>query len=286
MPRTPVTAALVILALGAAGALQGQRTEHGAFVTRDSTGRDTSALEVYSRAGNRLQGRMVQHQKGFWDERIWRDSTGTCHTNVTLMDAGTISTWHRLTLRPDGSISHLEMALDSAFTRTWSAEFDHESVTLRSRGLGRDTTVRDAAPAPASLLYASVAVMEQMVRHARNQGRDSVVFSWYNPETRRVAPLSVISLGGDSVRMRNGEAAEWRVRVDARGRLLRLDGDGLGGPVVTERVPGPVDLDRFRAASMAHDSTWRRPRQSTPEEVRARCDAAPPPAGLGSSSPP
>jgi hypothetical protein len=255
MARSAPSAALALLVLcSAPRALAGQRDGSGAFVLRDVTSRVLLGMERYTRAANRLQGVTMGHQAGVEQQTSHLDSTGACSHRVFTAEPVTFAVWYRAELRRDGSLAAFEVGLDSTFSTSVAVEMGGDSATLRARG--GTTPVRLAVPAPVIPMAPSIAMFEQAVIHARALGRDSVEFAMLDVDHLRIYPMSVVRLGGDTVRLNtiNGPV---RLQMDERGRLLSLDPRGSDLVMVVSRVRSPGNMERFYAAALADDAAWR-----------------------------
>lgn len=190
-----LAAAALALCLAVPAAAQ----ESGAFVIR--LGRDTVAVEQFTRTADRIEGTMVSR---------------TPRTAVRTYTA---------TLRPDGTVSRLEMT-----TRIPSAPgLLPQTITVTTGGdtadvrIQRGDTVRDlrvAAPAEAfPFVFNSYALTEPMLRWAAARGGDSVAVPIVQPGAGQSGTLRVMRNGADSlnVAMPPGLA---RIRFDAQGRVL------------------------------------------------------------------
>ena len=224
-----LAAAALALCLAAPAAAQ----ESGAFVVR--LGRDTVAVERYTRTADRIEGTMV---------------TRTPRTAVRTYTA---------TLRPDGTLSRLEMT-----TRIPSApELLPQTITVGTGGdsaavrIQRGDTVRDlrvAAPAEAfPFLFNSYALTEPVLRWAAARGADSVAVPVVQPGARTAGTLSVIRNGADSVNLRS-QAGVTRVRVDAQGRVRGAHSPESTFKAEVDRVPS-LDIDAIAADFARRDQS-------------------------------
>lgn len=184
-----------LLCLAAPAAAQ----ESGGFVIR--LGRDTVAVEQFTRTADRIEGTMV---------------TRTPRTAVRTYTA---------TLRPDGTVSRLEMT-----TRIPSApEVLPQVITISTGGdsadvrIQRGDTVREsrmAAPAEAfPFVFNSYALTEPLLRFAATRGADSVGVPIVQAGARASGTYSIIRNGADSLNLRSGTGVT-RVRVDGQRRVL------------------------------------------------------------------
>jgi hypothetical protein len=223
MKMPAASLALAALALAAAPAAA---QESGAFIIR--LGRDTVLVEQYTRTGDRIEGTMVGR---------------TPRTSIRSYTA---------TLRPDGTVSRLEMttrvpAAPELLPQTITVTTGADSADMR---IVRGDTVREsriaAGAAAFPFVFNSYALTEPVLRHAAAQRVDSAAVAIVQPGARQAGTLSVIRHGADSVLIRS-QAGVARVRVDAQGRVL-----GAHSPESTFK--GEVQrVDRLDVQALAAD---------------------------------
>jgi hypothetical protein len=194
--KTLARTALAALSLAAAPAAA---QESGAFIVR--LGRDTVVVEQFTRTADRIEGTMVGR---------------TPRTSVRTYNA---------TLRPDGSISRLEMTtripaapemLPQVLTVTMGADSaDWRIQRGDSIREGRMAATAEAHP----WVFNSYALAEPVIRAARARGVDSAAVPVVQAGAPRTGTVSFIRRGADSVLIRSGTGVT-RARVDAQGRVL------------------------------------------------------------------
>ncbi|HEX5724342.1 MAG TPA: DUF2911 domain-containing protein [Longimicrobiaceae bacterium] len=222
------TAVALAACSGAAGPLQAQEPETGAFVV--TIGRDTLAVERYTRTADRLQG-----------EVIGRAPRATSSTYDAV-------------LRPDGSIARIEIttrqlnAPAGAPANRSTVEFGADSATVVLQRGDSVRTQRVPTPHGASipLVGNSYAVYEQAIMHFRRAAAaDSLKMSMVAPGNARSYDLTLRRVGADSLTLSNIAGLQ-RVHADARGRLLGLDGLQSTQKFIVQRLP-TLDLTALGA---------------------------------------
>jgi hypothetical protein len=195
----PGRAALAALALSLAAVPAAAQEESGAFVIR--LGRDTVAMEQFTRTANRIQGTMVS--------RAPRTSIRT----------------YTADLRPDGTVARLEIttripAAPDLLPQTITMAMGADSADVR---IVRGDSVREMkVGAPAGTfpwVFNSYALAEPVMRHAAARDVDSAAVVIVAPGARQAGTVSFIRRGADSVLIRS-QAGVTRARVDARGRVV------------------------------------------------------------------
>lgn len=228
MKTLAARAALAALALSAAPAAA---QESGGYVVR--LGRDTVAVEHFTRTGDRIQGTMV---------------TRTPRTSVRTYTA---------TLRPDGTVGRLEMttrvpAAPDLLPQTASIVTGGDSASWRTQ---RGDTVREgrvAAPADAvPWLFNSYGLAQPALRHAAARGVDSAAVTVVQLGARQAGTVSFIRRGADSVLIRS-QAGITRARVDAQGRVLGAHSPESTFKAEVDRVAS-VDVQAIAAAWAGRD---------------------------------
>jgi len=205
--------------------------ERAAFVVR--LGSDTIAVERYTRDAGRIEG----------DEAVRTPATALRHYVATL--------------NPDGSVATLEyegrrLAGNVAPT-VIRATFGADTVVAAVRNQGRDTTLRYAARGALPYVNFSYGLLEPMTMRAMRAAADSTVV----PLIAFGAPAPMITtvrrVGSDSVTFNIFEPNPYRLRVDATGRILGVQGFATTQKVVVERV-ADADPKAVAAAWAARDS--------------------------------
>ena len=233
--KTPAAGrtALAALALSLAAVPAAAQEESGAFVIR--LGRDTVAVEQFTRTADRIQGTMVSR---------------TPRTSIRTYTAD---------LRPDGTIGRLEMTtripaapdmLPQTMTLTMGAD------SARTRIVRGDSVREVAVAAPAGAfpwVFNSYALAEPVMRHAAARDVDSAAVAIVSPGARQAGTVSFIRRGADSVLIRS-QAGVTRTRVDARGRVV-----GAHSPESTFKA----EVERVASAdAQAIAADWARRDQS------------------------
>lgn len=209
----PIAALLVPAALPA---------QTGQFVVR--LGRDTLAIEQYTRSAGRLEG-----------EQIVR-SPRTVHRLYTLTfgPGGSITSYELVTHNVSGAPGPLE-------TRT-TARFVGDSAVVTVPGRDSTVTLRvKTGPGTLPFLGQSYALVEEVTRRARAAGSDRYSTTMLPPGDTEVMPVTVTARGRDSLTVMLGGIGPLRARVDREGAVLGVSGIGGTAQVMVERVQG-LDL--------------------------------------------
>ncbi|CAN5743477.1 hypothetical protein BH23GEM7_BH23GEM7_35300 [soil metagenome] len=249
-PGTPSPDAMP--APGAPAAAAAAQSQQGAFVTL--LGSDTVSVERFTRSGDRIEGQQVVR---------------TPRTSIRDYSA---------TLGADGAISRFEMSVLPApgaqpSLRT-TIDFERDTATVRIvRGDSTQTLRVPAGSGALPFLSYNVALYELSVARLRASGRDSIELAHVPIGATETFPLAVRRLGADSVLIYNIAGAN-RVRVDAGGRVLDLDGRQSTLKLVAERV-ATVDLEALAASYAARDQQGQSLGVLSPRDtVRATVGAA------------
>jgi hypothetical protein len=221
----PAAAALLTAAAPPARA---QAADSGAFVTR--IGNDTLAVERFVRTPERLQGRLVVRSP----RTAYRDYVAT--------------------LRPDGTVSRMEVSFGPAGgppAQTAVIDFARDSA-VATLHRGDSATVFRVATANPSLPFInlSYALWEQAMLSGRAMGRDSALFDMVAIGAPQ--PIGMIVSRHGSGAVFSNQAGAAHARLDARGRMVSLDGTGSTQQFQVARLPA-FDVDAFAATSAAHD---------------------------------
>ncbi len=218
MSRAPRT--LLLAALLAPGALPGQS---GQFVVR--LGRDTLAIEQYTRTADRLQGEQVVR------------SPRTVHRiyTVSFGPGGAAQRFELVTHNVSGAPGPAETRATETF------QGDSAVATVPS---GDSTLVVRARVGPGALPYLGQAfgLVEEVARRARAAGGDQYTTTMLALGDTDPMPVTVSRRGGDSLTMMLGAIGPLRARADERGTLLGVTGIGGTAQITVERVRG-LDLD-------------------------------------------
>jgi Protein of unknown function (DUF2911) len=216
-----------------AAAAAAPAAEGGAFVVR--LGSDTIAVEKYTRTGNRIEG----------DEVMRTPATALRHYVVMLAPDGRVSEVTYDARRTNGSVPPTRATMT----------FGPETTTVALSAGGRDTTLRYAARGAQPYVNLSYGVLETLtMRQVAAPAGDSVqLVALGAPEA---VPGVLRRVGSDSVTFAVFEPTPYRARVDARGRILGLQGLGTTQKVVVERV-ADVDVQGTATAWARADSAGR-----------------------------
>lgn len=210
-----LTVALLTLALLAACTL---RAQTGQFIVR--LGRDTLAIEQYTRTADRLQG-----------EQVIR-APRTVHRiyTVTFGSSGIAERYELVTHNVSG-------ALPAEFRATATFQDDSAVATLPGRDSTR--TVRSRVGAGAlPFLGQSFGIVEEVTRRARAAGGDSFAMPMLQLGDTEPMPVTVTRAGADSLILMLDGIGPLRARVDAQGTVLGVSGIGGTAQITVERVQG------------------------------------------------
>jgi hypothetical protein len=241
--------ALAALSLTAPAAAQ----ESGAFIVR--LGRDTVVVEQFTRTADRIEGTMVGR---------------TPRTSVRTYNA---------TLRPDGTISRLEMttripAAPEMLPQVLTVTMGADSAEWR---IQRGDSIREGRMAATSEAYPwvsnSYALAEPVIRAARARGVDSAAVSVVQPGAPRTGTVSFIRRGADSVLIRSGPGVT-RAWVNAQGRVLGAHSPESTFKADVERVSS-LDVNAVASAWAARDQSGQQMGTLSPRDsVAARVNGA------------
>ncbi len=248
--KTLARTALAALSLAAAPAAA---QESGAFIVR--LGRDTVIVEQFTRTADRIEGTMVGR---------------TPRTSVRTYNA---------TLRPDGTISRLEMTTRIPSTpevppQVLTVTMGADSADWR---IQRGDSIREGRMAATAEAYPwvfnSYALAEPVIRAARARGVDSAAVPVVQAGAPRTGTVSFIRRGADSVLIRSGSGVT-RARVDAQGRVLGAHSPESTFKADVERVSA-LDANAVAAAWAARDQSGRQMGSLSPRDsVATRVDGA------------
>jgi hypothetical protein len=209
----------------------GPEPDRGAFVVR--LGADTIAVERYTRTSDRIEG----------EEAMRTPSTALRHYVATLGPDGVITSLDYDARRLNGSVPPTRGEM----------RFSADSATVHLNAGGRDTTLRYAASGAAPYVNLSYGILEAILMRYRASAGDSTPV----PVVALGAATPVVGtlrrVGTDSLTFAIGETTPYRARVDARGRILGLQGLGTTQKVVVERV-ADVDVQATAAEWARRDS--------------------------------
>ena len=212
----PIRAALIAAALAAPAVLTAQS---GQFVVR--LGRDTLAIEQYTRTADSLRGEQVAR------------SPRTVHRLFTVAFGS------------DGRVTRYELVQHNVSgapgpkeTRS-TAEFTGDSAIVTVPRGDSTVTLRVRTGAGAlPYLGQSYALVEEVTRRARAAGGERYAASMLQPGATEPLAVTVTALPPDSMVLMLGDIGPLRARVDDRGMLLGVSGLGGTAQVTVERVQG------------------------------------------------
>lgn len=180
--------------------LSQQALGRGSFIA--TRGRDTTSIERFTTAGDRLEGELIARRTPWQSYRLERGPGG-------------LPLSFDLTIRPPFS------PRDTASIEVRRLLFAGDSVN-ESRTLDGKTTQRQrfAGAASVPLLYPSLALLEVAMRRARHMGESPGQMSFVEVGYRERQFLATLTwIGADSARLDLG-GVEFRLAVDAAGRVL------------------------------------------------------------------
>ena len=241
--RPTIAMLTAVLALPAPAALAAQT---GQFVVR--LGRDTLAIEEYTRTADRLQGEQVVR------------TPRTVHRIYTVMfdPGGAAERYELVTHNVSGAPGPAETKATATF------QGDSAVATVPRRDSTR--TVRSRVGAGAlPYLGQSFGLAEEVTRRARAAARDSFAMSMLVLGDTEPMPVTVTRAGADSLILMLDGIGPLRARVDNQGTVLGVSGIGGTAQITVERVRG-LDFaglgKSFAARSLGT--------LSPPDSVRAR----------------
>lgn len=217
-----------VLTAASLAAVPAAAQESAAFVV--TLGRDTVAVERFTRTADRIEGTMVNR---------------TPRTSVRTWTAR---------LRPDGTISHLEVNVrvmnDSSVRQALTIDTSPDSAHWRLAH-GGGVAEQGFSPGMASFpwIFNSFSLVEVATRWARSSGRDTVYATVVQPGAL-LDSIRIIRHGADSVLLYSLPGI-MRVRTDAQGRVLSVHSPESTLKVSAQRLPS-LDVmalaGRFAAA--------------------------------------
>jgi len=207
---------LAIIALAIPAALPAQT---GEFVVR--LGRDTLAVERYTRTADRLEGEQVVR------------SPRTVHRlyTATFGPGGAIERFELITHNVDGGPGPLE--------RRATATFSGDSAVMTMPRGDSTTTLRvKTAPGALPFIGQGWGLVEEVARRARAAGSGRYAIAMLQLGDTDPLEVTATPRGPDSMTIVLGELGPMHARVDGRGTLLGLSGVGSTMQVTVERVQG------------------------------------------------
>ena len=196
-------------------------------------GRDTVAIERYTRNGTRIEGEVLRRLP----------QTSLLKYVLTLNADGSAKTYEQTVTRPDGS------AMPNA-PGTFTMTFTGDSVERRSVQNGQPSTVRNATPGPTlpTIAYSFVD-FELLIAAGKKSGVAYTI--GFNPQSDAVK-ADVRMVGNDSADVvqfgfRSG------FKLDRAGHIVRGDGTLTTAKLIALPLPNP-DIATMMAAWAAKDS--------------------------------
>ncbi|HEU4454069.1 MAG TPA: DUF2911 domain-containing protein [Longimicrobium sp.] len=205
----------------------------GAFVV--TIGSDTLAVERYTRAAGRVTGTVVSRSPR------------------------TVTRTYAMDLRPDGSVSRLEVTSTPIGGTTPPAvittEFTADSAFTRfQRGDSVATSRVAASGRILPLIGSSNVPFELAMMQARAAGADSAAFTLVAPGNAQTYPMK-LTMTADSARIEYIAGLQL-ISTDARGTLLGLDGGRSTQKFIVTRV-ADVDLAAMTSDFARRDASGR-----------------------------
>src|SRR5690349_16608021 len=207
---------LLVAGLLASGALAAQS---GQFVVL--LGRDTLAIEKYTRTADRLQGEQVVR------------SPRTVHRiyTVSFGPGGVTQRFELVTHNVSGAPGPLETRANMAFA-------GESAVTTVPRGDSTRTIRAQVGPGALPYLGQAFGLVEEVARRARAAGGDRYTTAMLALGDTDPLAVTVTRRGADSLTFMLGGIGPLRARVDERGTLLGVSGIGGTAQIIVERVGG------------------------------------------------
>jgi uncharacterized protein YbdZ (MbtH family) len=191
----------------------------GQFLVR--LGRDTLALEQYTRTADRLEG-----------EQVIR-SPRTVHRlyTATFGTGGAIERFELITHNVSGGPGPLE--------RRATATFAGDSVVMTiPRGDSTATMRVKTGPGALPFVDQGWGLVEEVARRARAAGSERYTIAMLPLGTDELWEVTATPTGSDSMTIVLGVLGPMHARVDGQGRLLGVSGVGSNMQVTVERVQG------------------------------------------------
>jgi Protein of unknown function (DUF2911) len=210
--------------------------ERGAFVV--TLGTDTVTVEQYHRAGNRIEGDIIQRQP----------MTTIGHYVIALNADGTPERVEYAVRRPDGS-------LPPNAPRSVTVLYGPDTVTTQ---VMRDSTITTKVAAKGAFPYFNNAFgpYELWLSRLRATRTDTATIPLLTVGSRNAPnPFSVRFLGGDTVRVWYFGSPQY-VRFDREGRIQSVDATQTTVKVSTRRQPS-VDIQSIAGAFAAAEAAGR-----------------------------
>jgi Protein of unknown function (DUF2911) len=200
-----------------ASSMPAPASDNGAFIVR--LGSDTVAVERFTRTANTITA----------DQVVRAPATTIRHWTLTLGADGRAQSFAYDAHRANGTVPPTRVEMT----------FGADSVVVHLIA-PRDTTLRVAAKDAFPLLGMSYAVLEPMMMRARASGQAAFTASMLGAGASAPLQVPVNFVGTDSATFALGSPDAYRARVDARGRILGVDGAATTQKFVVTRV---ADVD-------------------------------------------
>lgn len=217
---------LAILTLAPHTAAAAQPIERAGFVTM--LGRDTVALETFTRTASRLEGDIVIRVPG----------TVLCHYELDL--SGNRVMRSVIDVKPMGTTT--------VAARRTTLEFERDSVTVDVDFAGRRTESREARPpnafpiyrtgfGPSYGLYVSLGIDELYLPHVLAAVRDTVTVNVVDPGNGRVRTEDFVRRGRDTVDVDYFHIGWRRLTLDSAGHILSANARETTEQTISRRTP-------------------------------------------------
>lgn len=214
----PRVCTLIVAGLFAPAVLRGQG---GEFVVL--LGRDTLAIEKYTRTANRLEGEQVVR------------SPRTVHRIYTVTfgpgPGGVTQRFELVTHNVSGAPGPAE----TRATMTFSSD---SAVATVPRGDSTRTVRAKVGLGALPYLGQSFGLVEEVARRARAAGGDRYTTAMLALGDTEPLAVTVTRRGADSLTLMLGGIGPLRARVDEHGTLLGVTGIGGTAQIIVERVQG------------------------------------------------
>ena len=201
--------------------------QQASFVYR--LGKDTVAVEQYTRTANRLTGEVVSRQ-----------------------GAAVVRTVYDAALGPNGRITSMTYRVVGADDKPIRGRISEVRYTAKGDSVERvvvfpDSTVTRmlaASPAMVAFVAPSYGMLELAVAALRRGAAPTAVLPMLGPGAQATLPNVTLTAGaGDTVRLANG----FVLRVDREGRIQSVDGSATTQKLVATRAPGGLNVAAIAA---------------------------------------
>src|SRR6059058_3830451 len=201
----------------------GLPAQSGQFLVR--LGRDTLAIERYTRTADRLEGEQVVR------------SPRTVHRlyTATFGPGGVVERFELITHNVSGGPGPLERRATASFS-------GDTAVMTVPRGESTATMRVKTGPGALPFVGQAYALVEEVTHRARVAGTDRYTATMLPLGTDELWEVTATPQGRDSMTIVLGPLGPFRARVDGQGTVLSLSGVGSTMQVTVERVQG-LDFD-------------------------------------------